>query len=340
MSGSGVVTRRHWLAVLGFFGSAALLGAVLLRLDWAVFWSALQRLNAAPLVLAAAAVVGGLGVRGVRWRLITVRERGRGPDFVRATCIGYLGNVVFPLRAGEVLRILAVNRLAAVSIARAMTGAVADRALDALMLGVLLISVLVVHSPETVAANGVPVTLFLLAAAGAAVVAFAVWGQRWKDLIGRRLARLPGRWRDRTLRWYAEAVSVVSMFHDPGRFAVIAALTALAAALDYLVIWSVLLAFDWRLPLMAAITVGVFLNLGMLLPAAPGYIGIYQVACIFALGLYGIADSEAVAYSVVLQLLIIGVLAVTGGAALLSSGLRLAPGRTAEATAPRPQHRA
>ena len=72
--------------------------------------------------------------------------------------------------------------------------------------------------------------------------------------------------------------------------------------------------------------VGVFLNAGMLLPAAPGYIGIYQIACIFALGLYGVGEAEAVAFSVVMQLVVLSVLLVSGGAAMVSCGFRLTPG--------------
>ncbi len=126
--------------------------------------------------------------------------------------------------------------------------------------------------------------------------------------------------------WYAEAVSVARQFRDPGRFSKLVALTLLAMLVDYATIWLVMLAFDWTLPLMAAVTVGVFLNAGMLLPAAPGYVGIYQIACIFALGLYGVGESEAVAFSVVLQLLVLSVLLVSGGAAMISCGFRLTPG--------------
>ena len=60
-------------------------------------------------------------------------------------------------------------------------------------------------------------------------------------------------------------------------------LSALAFSLDYSAFWLMLRAFDWSLPVQAAMTVGVFLAIGSLLPAAPGYVGIYQVACVLAL---------------------------------------------------------
>ncbi len=137
---------------------------------------------------------------------------------------------------------------------------------------------------------------------------------------------MPDRLREKVPRWYAEAESVVGGFREPGQIAVIAALTLLAVAVDYAAIWLVMQSLDWRLSLMAAVTVGVFLNAGMPLPAAPGYLGIYRVACIFALGLYGVDEAEAVAYSVVLQLLVISLLLVLGAGAILSCAFRLTPG--------------
>jgi len=37
----------------------------------------------------------------------------------------------------------------------------------------------------------------------------------------------------------------------------------------------------------------VFLGIGTSLPSAPGYAGVYQVACIFALALFGVGESQA-----------------------------------------------
>jgi hypothetical protein len=78
-------------------------------------------------------------------------------------------------------------------------------------------------------------------------------------------------------------------------------LTGFAFFLDYCALWLMLRAFEWSLPVQAAMTVGVFLAIGSLLPAAPGYVGIYQVACVLALKWYGISESAALAYSVVAQ---------------------------------------
>jgi hypothetical protein len=67
-------------------------------------------------------------------------------------------------------------------------------------------------------------------------------------------------------------------------------------------------------------TVGVFLAIGSLLPAAPGYVGIYQVACVLALRWYGINESAALAYSVVMQGTTLAVILALGAVAVLRYG--------------------
>jgi len=71
--------------------------------------------------------------------------------------------------------------------------------------------------------------------------------------------------------------------------------------LDYLVVASVLIALNLALPFEAPLLLWVFLAAGSALPSAPGYVGVYQVAAIFALSIYGVEPSRAVATALVLQ---------------------------------------
>ena len=57
----------------------------------------------------------------------------------------------------------------------------------------------------------------------------------------------------------------------------------------------------------------VFLALGTSLPSAPGYAGVYQIACVLALALFGIGESPAVAYSIILQICVLATIAPLAG---------------------------
>lgn len=61
--------------------------------------------------------------------------------------------------------------------------------------------------------------------------------------------------------------------------------------------------FGWALPFMVGVVVLVYIAAAASLPSSPGYVGVYQIATLFALRPYGIDDSVSVAYGTVLQVL-------------------------------------
>jgi glycosyltransferase 2 family protein len=319
------MTRSRWLILVGVLVSATLAWMVVERLDWPVFWAALDQVRIVPLMLAIPVLIGGVVARGIRWMLIVVGRPDHMADFLRSTCMGYLGNTILPLRAGEVLRIFAVNRLTAIAAAKVTAGAVADRLLDVVMLGVMLSIVLAVHGAAVVEIELDAVDVALVGAGFIAIAAAMAWGRRWQGPVGWLAPLFPKRAERIIYRLYEEIGPVFVTLREPRGLAVAGALTALATATDLLAVWLVMTAFGWSMPLLAAVTVVVFLNVGALVPAAPGYIGIFQVACIFALNLFGIGESEAVAFSVVFQLIVIFLLIALGAVALISSGDRLGP---------------
>jgi uncharacterized protein (TIRG00374 family) len=63
----------------------------------------------------------------------------------------------------------------------------------------------------------------------------------------------------------------------------------------------VLLALDLRLPWTAALLVLVALQAGILVPSVPGKIGIFEYICIRALAVYGVGQTEALSYGILLH---------------------------------------
>ncbi|MEE8312028.1 MAG: flippase-like domain-containing protein, partial [Candidatus Binatia bacterium] len=62
-----------------------------------------------------------------------------------------------------------------------------------------------------------------------------------------------------------------------------------------------MLAFDLQLPFAAALVVFVAIGLGTALPAPPGMVGVFQIASVVALGLFGVPKAEALAYGILLN---------------------------------------
>ena len=75
----------------------------------------------------------------------------------------------------------------------------------------------------------------------------------------------------------------------------------LVALFDMMSIWFVMLSLGWNLPLISVALYLVIMSFASILPATPGYIGLYQISAIVTFGLYNIGINEAFAYSILLQ---------------------------------------
>jgi len=95
--------------------------------------------------------------------------------------------------------------------------------------------------------------------------------------------------------------------------------------------WVMIRAFGFDAPFNAALIVFIFIGFGTALPQAPGMIGTYQYACILALGLFGVARSDALAYGIVLNAIQLLTLVAQGLVALPLAGVKLADFRSARA---------
>ena len=140
--------------LLGLVIAAGLVWLVFRHEDFASVWRSITTVRIVPLVGAVALATLPFALRVPRWRLLLGR-RGDATlsdaSLWHAIAIGFTANNILPARAGELLRVVAVNRLAKVPIATGLSSVAVERVLDALAaLGLFGIGLVAAHFPATV----------------------------------------------------------------------------------------------------------------------------------------------------------------------------------------------
>ena len=262
-----------------------------------VWWATKQRAPTFPSDAdGIMALVGALALyalatlmRGERWLHILRRSK---VDATRSDAhalvpVGYMGNNVLPARGGELLRTFLLGSRVPTTKRTILGTILAERVLDAVALGVILVVLaagLLRRLPkpnETLVLVGV-VLLVLLAIAAA--IAFMRYRERLIFVL-RALAPMAAPSRQLLSRaglgllvvslliWCVEASVYIAVGH----------------------------AVDITLSLQDGLAVVAFTNAAALIPAAPGYIGTYDAAVIFAVG----AVSEAAKSTILSYLLLL-----------------------------------
>lgn len=293
--------RTRFLTWAGAVFSGTLLILLFMRVDSAALIAGFQKVRPLWVLAAILCIVLAMAVRAHRWQVIAANfGKQRYWAFWDSVNIMYFGNAVYPGRVGELMRIWSIYRWANLPAGPAASTAVADRLADVFMIGLVAVWAIAHLSVGNVNSSSFwVVAVFILAPLSSfGVVRYSARVGLWVDKIA---TVLPERWARRLPRWYGQAQESAQVIFRPMVLLKIVLLSVFAIGLDYLTFYFGVLAMGWRLPFEAAVVTGIFVAVGMLVPSAPSSLGIYQVACVFALHQFGIPEAEAVAYSFVVQ---------------------------------------
>ncbi|MGD8440124.1 MAG: lysylphosphatidylglycerol synthase transmembrane domain-containing protein, partial [Holophagae bacterium] len=225
--------------------------------------------------------------------------------------IGYLGNNLLPLRAGEAIRSVLVGRRSGLGVVGGAAAVATERVLDVLFAASILLAAL------PVVGVGMERTPVLPAAviAACSIAGLMVAARNRHRLVGWLEPRLAGR--PRIARWLPRLAASLDGFARPRRLLAAAGWLAVSWALAVLFFWLVLRAFLPAAPLgWAAFGIGV-LAFGIALPSSPGAVGVYEAAWVGALALCGVASTAALAFAVAAHAITFGLTSAFGVAALL-----------------------
>jgi glycosyltransferase 2 family protein len=265
-------------------------------------WDALQKANIWWVVPSFAVLVVAVAVRALRWQLLFQRET-RPPygATAAATIVGLAVNSLLPFRAGEAARVIALNRRARTSPVESAATVALERILDVFCLLLLLLAALPWLPEVDWVGAAAAVALALALMLGGAALLFAIYGDRPFHALDRLLRRLPFGHHEWVEHVGASLRRGLVALRDPKLALTAFVLTTVGWILTSVSFWLLTLAFDLELPLVSGVLILAAVGFSVILPAAPGALGVFEAATVVALAAYDISASEALSYAFTLH---------------------------------------
>jgi uncharacterized protein (TIRG00374 family) len=234
------------------------------------------------------------------WRWSYLFPPGPRPSHLfRSVLIGYMGNNLLPLRAGEVVRVYIASRHGP-RFWTAFATVVVERVLDGLALGLIVAGLLLLVPVSAETGWSIAIFLAVDLAALLALVMIAVAPRVCRVLIETIFHRIG--WLERRLIALLGTMTEGLRGIRAPRHAIPLALSSVAIWVFFaLSVWTAMHAAHLDLPLVASWVVLAFLGLGVSLPSSPGFVGVVQAATVLALALFGVSRAEALSFSLLLH---------------------------------------
>ncbi len=321
---------KRWLILFGLIISAVFLYLAFRQINYAELWEALRSTRLWWLVPGLLIYFCGMLVRTWRWQnLLNPIKKTTVKAIFPIILIGYMGNNVFPLRMGEVLRAVVLKRQEDVAISASLATIVVERIFDAVVIiGFVLLNL--GQLPDITGNAAFPI-LGRIAIWAAVVfivglvifILIALFPKPAKTLIHRIINSIvPQRWRE-------GAVNIVDRFLD-GLMSLRSPKDALMVFLTSILIWlfetglywSVSMAFGLGLNFQQLILLNGVANLVLLIPAAPGGLGTFDAAGRAMLQAYTISPEPALGYTLILRLALWVPVTLIGAIFFLREGLK------------------
>jgi hypothetical protein len=325
--------RFGWRGAVGILLSAGFLYFAFRGIAFAEVVAHIRQANLGLLLLSAAAATCIFPLRALRWRPI-LDPIAPGIPFSRlwsATAIGMMINNVVPARAGEFARAYALSRSTpAVPFPAAFASLAVDRLFDAVVVLLLMFGAMLDPAfPRGATLMDRPVasyaTFFLLVtlvgiALLYAVVLFPSRVLRVYELIARRLApRLEARGRDALV----SLANGLSVLRTPRRFVAVFAWTVLHWLVNALAFWIAFRAVGVSAPFSAALFLQGLIAIGVAIPQAPGFFGVFETFGKYGLEIYGVSPDAAVTWALGFHFLSYIPITVIGGWYFVRAGLSM-----------------
>ena len=321
---------KRWQFWLGLVISAVFLWIALQGLHLDSVWNVLQIANYWWVIPGVAIYFLGVWARAWRWHyLLRPLKDISTKKMFPIVAIGYMGNNIYPARAGELLRAYVLRQDEGIPISTSLATIIIERAFD----GLVMLAFVFVNLPElaTLTANsGFAGSIRGLALVGVAVfftavaifISMAIYPARARSIflwVNERF--VPEGYRDKLGDFADRFIQGLASLRSPADVAMVLLTTIVIWLLETGKYWFLMHAFPFEVSFFALMLMNGIVNLATTIPSAPGYIGTFDAPGIALLEAYGVEGAIAAAYTLVLHVALWLPITLLGGYYMIRKGL-------------------
>jgi uncharacterized protein (TIRG00374 family) len=295
--------RKRWRVWSGIAISAVFLYLALRNLHLADVWAVARQAHYGWIIPGVAVYFMGVWARTWRWDYL-LRPMKRVPlrRLFPVVVIGYMGNNVYPARAGELIRAYVLRRRESISVSASLATIIIERVFDGLVM-LMFVFIGLPFTPMPAWLQWMVIAASVLFFGALAVFMVLAIKVEWAEAVYNRVIDrvVPERFRT-PARGFAERFMVGLHSLRSGRDVLMLFLTStviwLAETVKY---WFVMHAFGFSVPFYVLMLMNGIVNLATTIPSSPGYVGTFDAPGIEILTLWGVPRNIAAGYTLVLH---------------------------------------
>ncbi len=301
---------KRWQFWLGMVISAVLLYFALQGFHLDEVWETVKSARYIWLLPGVGVYIIGVWVRSWRWHYLLrpVKKISTAAMFP-IVAIGYMGNNIYPARAGEVLRAVVLKRRENVPVSASLATVLVERIFD----GVVMLAFIFLNLSELAGLkqdSGFVGNIQQLALWGTVVfmgallvfLLAAMFPKLSERILFSLVDRfLPEKIREKIKDVLSRFLTGLESLRSPREVMMIFFTSAVIWLLETGKYWFVMHAFNFEVSFFALMLMNGLVNLATTIPSAPGYIGTFDLTGIALLTAYGVSKEIATGYTLVLH---------------------------------------
>lgn len=217
--------------------------------------------------------------------------------------LGYLINTLIPLRIGEIARALAISKEGKGSFASIFATVIIERLFDLIYL-LLFLSILLLFIPFSISSSFLITASFELTGIVVfigLIFIFAIikFEEKFINFIKKILKPFPKKIKEALINFSFSLIKGSKTFNFVYKNILFHIFSFLIILFQALIFIMIIYSLDLRVPLISALIISLIITLSHALPAAPGYLGSFQIVWIAIFSLLGFPIETIISSSII-----------------------------------------